>query len=159
MPNSLINNLNRPMLLELAGERSFERGEVYFEEERVRSLVEFEGMLAATVEGTEDYRVKLVVGSSGLSFSCECPYADDGNFCKHCVAVGLAWLAQREARTTSGSSAAGEGISSLNGAREFLERQDKTVLVEMILREALDNERACARLIEASQIHSSGSPK
>jgi hypothetical protein len=160
----MINNLNRLMLLELAGERSFERGEAYFAQERVRSLVEFEGMLAATVEGMEDYRVKLAVGSSGLSFSCECPYADDGNFCKHCVAVGLAWLAQREARTTGGGSSSAavgdaEGVSSLNGAREFLEGQEKTVLVEMILREALDNERACARLIEAAQTHSSGSPK
>src|SRR5918997_77509 len=106
MPDSLINNLNRRMLLELAGERSFERGEDYFDEERVRSLVEFEGMLAATVEGTEDYRVKLMMGSSGLSFSCECPYADEGNFCKHCVAVGLAWLALREAQNGSGEGRA-----------------------------------------------------
>jgi uncharacterized Zn finger protein len=150
MPDSLINNLNRRMLLELAGERSFERGENYFDEERVRSLVEFEGMLAATVEGTEDYRVKLMVGSSGLSFSCECPYADEGNFCKHCVAVGLAWLAQRDAQTGSGEGHAA-GIAGLNGARAFLEKQDKAALVEMILREALDNERACARLIEAAQ--------
>ncbi|WP_146108833.1 SWIM zinc finger family protein [Chromatium okenii] len=25
-------------------------------------------------------------------FDCTCPHADDGNFCKHCVAVGLTWL-------------------------------------------------------------------
>ena len=158
MTDSLINNLNRRMLLELAGERSFERGEDYFDEERVRSLVEFEGMLAATVEGTEDYRVKLMVGSSGLSFSCECPYADEGNFCKHCVAVGLAWLAQRKAQKGSGEGYAA-GIAGLNGVRAFLERQDKAALVEMILREALDNERACERLIEAARTNSPRSSK
>jgi uncharacterized Zn finger protein len=158
MPDSLINNLNRRMLLELAGERSFERGEDYFDEERVRSLVEFEGMLAATVEGTEDYRVKLMVGSSGLSFSCECPYADEGNFCKHCVAVGLAWLAERKDRT-GGGTVGHAGITSLDGAREFLEKQDKAALVEMILREALDNERACERLIEAAHANPPGSIK
>jgi uncharacterized Zn finger protein len=158
MSDALIDRLNRRMLLELAGERSFERGEGYFEDERVRSLVEFEGMLAATVEGTEDYRVKLMVGSSGLSFSCECPYADEGNFCKHCVAVGLAWLAQRDAR--SGKGAVGyEGIARLNNARAFLEKQDTAVLVEMILREALDNERACERLIEAVQTDAPDSPE
>lgn len=157
MPDSLINKLNRRMLLELAGERSFERGEGYFDEERVRSLVEFEGMLAATVEGTEDYRVKLMIGSSGLSFSCECPYADEGNFCKHCVAVGLAWLAQRKAQKGSGEGHT--GIASLNSARAFLEEQDKATLVEMILREALDNERACERLIEAARTHSPRSSK
>lgn len=155
MPDSLINNLNRRMLLELAGERSFERGEDYFDEERVRSLVEFEGMLAATVEGTEDYRVKLMMGSSGLSFSCECPYADEGNFCKHCVAVGLAWLAQRKAQNGSGD----RGITGLDGARAFLEKQDKAALVEMILHEALDNERACERLIEAARTNSTRSSK
>ena len=158
MPDSLLNNLNRQMLLELAGERSFERGEDYFDDERVRSLVEFEGMLAATVEGTEDYRVKLMVGSSGLSFSCECPYADEGNFCKHCVAVGLAWLAEREARK-GGGTVGPTGIDGLNGAREFLEKQDKAALVEMILHEALDNERACERLIEATQADSPSSSK
>ncbi len=156
MPDSLLNSLNRRMLLELAGERSFERGEDYFDEERVRSLVEFEGMLAATVEGTEDYRVKLMVGSSGLSFSCDCPYADEGNFCKHCVAVGLAWLASPKARIRSGAVNDAGGIASLNGAREFLAKQDKPALVEMILREALDNERACQRLVEAVRSDSPG---
>ena len=155
MPDSLIDNLDRRMLLELAGERSFERGEDYFDEERVRSLVEFEGMLAATVEGTEDYRVKLMIGSSGLSFSCECPYADEGNFCKHCVAVGLAWLALREAQNVSGEGHG--GIAGLSGARAFLEQQDKATLVEMILHEALDNERACERLIEAARTNSTRS--
>jgi uncharacterized Zn finger protein len=153
MTASLLDNLNRPLLLELAGERSFERGEDYFDEERVRSLVEFEGMLAATVEGTEDYRVKLWAEGGSLGFTCECPYADEGNFCKHCVAVGLAWLAERQARR--GSAAGGyEDIIRLDGARAFLEKQDKHVLVEMILREALDNERACERLIEAAHIDS-----
>jgi uncharacterized Zn finger protein len=158
MPDSLLNNLTRQMLFELAGARSFERGEDYFDEERVRSLVEFEGMLAATVEGTEDYRVKLMVGNSGLSFSCECPYADEGNFCKHCVAVGLAWLAEQKNRKRGGS-VGDAGIVSLNGAREFLESQEKAVLVEMILREALDNERACERLLEAAHADSPAPPE
>ena len=157
MPASLLNKLNRQLLLEMAGGRSFERGEDYFDEERVRSLVEFEGMLAGSVEGTEDYRVKLMMGSSGLSFSCECPYADEGNFCKHCVAVGLAWLASREPQT--GSVAGEHSIVKLNDARAFLEAQDKAVLVEMILREALDNERACERLIEAVHTDSPSSPQ
>jgi len=137
------------MLLELAGERSFERGEGYFDEERVRSLVEFEGLMAATVEGTEDYRVKLWVESSGLGFSCECPHADEGNFCKHCVAVGLAWLAERGSQAGSGAGGHRAGIARLGGVRAFLEKQDKSSLVELIVREALDNERACERLIEA----------
>lgn len=159
MTDALLDNLNRQMLFELAGERSFERGEDYFDEERVRSLVEFEGMLAATVEGTEDYRVKLWAESSGLGFTCECPYADEGNFCKHCVAVGLAWLAEPKSQAGSGSEGFRAGIVRLDGARAFLEKQDKSELVELILREALDNERACERLIEAAHTNPSRLPK
>ena len=159
MPDSLLDNLNRQMLLGLAGERSFERGEDYFDEERVRSLVEFEGMLAATVEGTEDYRVKLWAESSRLGFTCECPYADEGNFCKHCVAVGLACLAERATQNRSSAGGHSAGITTLDGARAFLEKQNKTALVELILREALDNDRACERLIEAAHTYSLRLPK
>lgn len=31
-----------------------------------------------------------------LTADCSCPYGQEGNFCKHCVAVGLAVLAAGE---------------------------------------------------------------
>jgi uncharacterized Zn finger protein len=151
MPASLLNKLNRQTLLEMAGKRSFERGENYFDEERVHALVEFEGQLAATVEGSLDYRVKLWEAEGRLGFSCACPFAEDGNFCKHAVAVGLASIVAREAKARGGEEWRTIEIADLNDARVFLERQDKNALVELILREALDSESACERLLEAAR--------
>jgi uncharacterized Zn finger protein len=145
MPVDDLNKLSRDLLHDLAGERSFARGEAYFEDERVRGLVEFAAALAATVEGTEDYRVKLWADGDSLGYACDCPYADEGNFCKHCVAVGLAWLSEKQ-------HGDGSGVIRLDDVSAFLSGQDKSRLVEMILYEALDNERLCERLLlEAGQ--------
>ncbi len=89
MGSELEEVLTRGAMLELAGERYFERGEVYHRGGQVRGLVEHEGVLAAKVLGTHEYRVKLRVGGD-LRYSCTCPLGVDGAFSKHCVAVGLA---------------------------------------------------------------------
>lgn len=47
----------------------------------------------ATVRGTRDYRVTLWVEDGDLASSCTCPVGGDGLFCKHCVAVALAYRA------------------------------------------------------------------
>jgi uncharacterized Zn finger protein len=144
MSASFLSNLNSGLLLQLAGERSYERGERYFAEERVRALVLFAETLAATVEGTEDYRVKLWADRNSLGYSCDCPFADEGNFCKHCVAVGLAWISKAQGRQ---GDKGGAGVMDLNDVRVFLEQQDKRSLVEMLLRAALDDEGMCERLL------------
>jgi uncharacterized Zn finger protein len=50
------------------------------------------GSIEAHVLGTRRYDVKLWVERGRLEYSCTCPVGIDGAFCKHCVAVGLAWL-------------------------------------------------------------------
>ena len=77
----------------LAGEVWFARGEAYFQQGRVGELSEHNGKLDAIVTGTEDYRVRLGIEDDDLSYSCTCPLGDDEQFCKHCVAAALAWLA------------------------------------------------------------------
>lgn len=44
-----------------------------------------------SVEGNSgEYEVTIEVDKKGsLNFDCDCPYADDGNFCKHMVAAAL----------------------------------------------------------------------
>jgi uncharacterized Zn finger protein len=82
------SNFTAEDLWELAGDRSFQRGERYVaavSELRVR-----DGELRAVVCGSEPYRVWL--DQMTLEGDCECPYADQGAFCKHLVAVGLAEL-------------------------------------------------------------------
>lgn len=81
----------------LAGGRSYERGEEYFEEGAVGPVSENSGAISAKVHGSRTYnvRLKVVAGKAGetlLDYTCTCPVGRDGGFCKHCVALGLAWL-------------------------------------------------------------------
>lgn len=88
--------LDRSTLRRMAGTASFERGEEYFGNRSVGSLSEHQNTISAKVRGTQTYRVKLWPKSGELEYSCTCPVGRDGAFCKHCVAVGLAWLEQRK---------------------------------------------------------------
>jgi hypothetical protein len=77
-----------------AGERSFARGTGYL---RAVSGIESVGsQVIATVSGSADYLVVLTLpdraAGTRLRGECGCPYGQEGFFCKHCVAVGLAML-------------------------------------------------------------------
>jgi uncharacterized Zn finger protein len=78
-------------LWRLAGKRSFDRGERYVD--AVSDLRDVGGGVVATVQGTEPYQVRLTWTEPGLIGDCSCPFGQDGEFCKHCVAVGLVVLA------------------------------------------------------------------
>ena len=87
--------LTESLLLGLAGSRSFDRGKAYFEDGRVADLLIREGAATATVAGSRRYKVRLELGGGGIeAYDCSCPVGEDGDFCKHCVTVGLALLEQ-----------------------------------------------------------------
>lgn len=90
--HSVAEILDCELLRRIAGTRSFERGKDYFAHGAVRGLVEHEGTVTATVDGSRRYRVKLWADEGTVDYSCTCPVGGDGGFCKHCVAVGLAFL-------------------------------------------------------------------
>ncbi|HYW91961.1 MAG TPA: SWIM zinc finger family protein [Gammaproteobacteria bacterium] len=85
--------IDKVTLYELAGPASFARGENYFRDGRValsrRDANGFEGR----AEGTASYRLWLRDDPDEVRWDCDCPMAAQGNFCKHLVAAGLAWLA------------------------------------------------------------------
>ena len=69
-----------------------ERGFDYYLEDRVSSFHLSDKTIEAVVEGSDDYRVKIRLGDSGISdMSCSCPYASDGTPCKHMAAVLYAY--------------------------------------------------------------------
>src|SRR5262249_22602734 len=97
MLNGCVTTATRPPITEAAlraaaGERSFERGVSYLD--AVMGLEAVGNQIMATVRGTGDYLVVLTLGEApagaGLRGECGCPYGQEGFFCKHCVAVGLA---------------------------------------------------------------------
>lgn len=89
-------------LHELAGTAAFQRGEAYFSEGIVGHLIADDDAITARVQGTATYRVELIGDDDELAYDCTCPRAADGYFCKHCVAVGLAWLTERAWTAESG---------------------------------------------------------
>lgn len=65
-----------------------ERGRTYFDEGRVSALEHTEDGYTATVEGTEEYEVEILLDEDSIEdMICDCPYAENGNACKHMAAV------------------------------------------------------------------------
>jgi len=73
-------------LRRLAGDTSYRRGVDYVDS--VGALQDLPDGVAATVVGMDTYRARLYTVNE-LVGECSCPYGQEGNFCKHCVAVGL----------------------------------------------------------------------
>jgi uncharacterized Zn finger protein len=77
----------------LADVKTFARGKAYFREGAVSRLDERSGTLCANVNGSTRYRVEIKVGvGEELAYTCTCPVGQSGTFCKHLVAVAMAWL-------------------------------------------------------------------
>ena len=72
----------------MADPRSFMRGLAYQQQGRVEVEAQSPDVVTATVRGSMPYRVELR-RAPRLSWSCTCPVGEDGDFCKHCVAVAL----------------------------------------------------------------------
>jgi len=140
MVSDLVKNLTREVMLELAGETYFKRGEGYYQGGHVYDLVEYGGVIVAKVAGTEDYRVRLWA-EDGLAYSCDCPLGLDGEFCKHCVAAGLAWLEGDNSEDAPGGSA------TMDDVRTYLEDQDKDLLVRIVMEQAMEDEGLRERLL------------
>ena len=73
-------NLFKPHILE--------RGMNYYEEGAVSSLEETDTGYRAVVDGSDSYSVEIEIHNDRVEdMFCECPYAEDGNYCKHMAAV------------------------------------------------------------------------
>lgn len=80
--------LSESVLLEVAGDRSYARGEDYVR--FVRGLRITAEKAYASVQAKRVYTVELDWSGPQPGGFCTCPHAADGHFCKHLVAVGLA---------------------------------------------------------------------
>jgi len=99
-----------------AGERSFERGIEYLD--AVDDLAVLGNKITAAVRGTDEYIVVLNIGGHApVSGACDCPYGKEGFFCKHCVAVGLAYLRSRSAARRKARPAASSAASAASAEK------------------------------------------
>ena len=126
----------------LAGSRSFGRARDYLE--AVDELDIAAGRVTAVVYGGTEYGVELGIDpAGGLSGECSCPYGQDGNFCKHCVAVGLVVLSQDAEHLISAAGTARGG-----GLDAWLEGLSREELLDL-LREQLSRDRDLRCRLEA----------
>lgn len=104
-----------------------ERGYDYYMQGLVEDYQEDNGIINAIVCGSEDYEVdiKLVNGKLDDAY-CSCPYAEDGNYCKHMAAVLYEYEERCDRITGTQTSQENKSISEIVAAadeafvREFL---------------------------------------
>jgi uncharacterized Zn finger protein len=140
----LADLITESALEELAGDRYFERGLAYFRHGAVSRLRAGEKEISARVRGTRLYAVRLRLDGRELDWDCTCPLGRDGEFCKHLVATGLAWLA-------GGNGDADEAPSELQTVRAFLDAADKNTLVELLIERAAEDDDFAGQLLLSAQ--------
>ncbi len=136
--------ITRASLEDLAGTAAFRRGEEYFSIGVVGRLRATDDKVSAKVEDTETYQVELRDDDGDLAYDCICPHAADGYFCKHCVAVGLAWLAENCAAPKSGKKKRRDPWRDI---KEYLTTQPQEALIDLLLDVAQRDDRLYQSLL------------
>lgn len=154
--------INRKALESLAGGTAFRRGEEYFSIGAVGQLRVQENKVSAKVEGTQTYRVELRGEDGELAADCTCPRSGDGYFCKHCVAVGLAWLDEHGSTSLPTDGAGRKPANAKHrdpwgDIRQYLETQPAESLVDLLLDVAQHDDRLFqSLLLKAERTHGGG---
>lgn len=134
--------ISRTTLESCAGAISFQRGEAYFSSGAVRRLRAAGDQITATVQGTQAYQAELRNQGGQLAGHCTCPRAADGYFCKHCVALGLAWLAENAATSSPDAFIGGkQRCDPWRDIEAYLGTQDPQTLIDLLLEMAQRDDR------------------
>ncbi|MEO8333277.1 MAG: DUF6880 family protein, partial [Gallionella sp.] len=138
----MLRELLSKNMKKLAGAVYFARGKAYFEDGLVSSVEENEDEITACVQGTYDYEVRFCEEDGELGFECSCPVGQDYDFCKHCVAAGLAVLAQDVSKKQR---------SPTNDIRKYLETLGPEALMGIITDTCKHDKRLREKLLLAAR--------
>lgn len=113
----------------LAGPRAYSRGLASVP--AVDALATSGAEITGTVYGSEPWQVRLNRRPAGLDGSCDCPRGMAGDFCRHCVALGLVYLDGPALAKNRGPEflAAQREIAGLRRLLGVLDREDLTTLL------------------------------
>ncbi|TPM19965.1 acyltransferase [Mesorhizobium sp. B2-3-5] len=126
-------------LRELAGGKTFARGEDYCRDGRVEIVSLTARRVVAQVAGTEDYHTVVTGRGSAIDGECSCPAFEDLGFCKHMVATALA------ANDGSAGTEAKAADASAR-IRKYLKSKGVDRLVDMVLELAEDDPELLRKL-------------
>lgn len=132
-------------LREWAGDRYFARGAAYFKEGAVVRLRCDHYGIWARVLGTQPYAVRLWRNGRKPGWGCTCPLGVEGEFCKHLVAAGLAFLSGEHVDDRS------EATVDLEPVRELLESTTREELLELLMERAAWDEGLAEELLLAAR--------
>ena len=142
--------ISKAQIKKLTDPKSWKRGINYYEQGNVLSLLEDKETVIAKVAGTRNYKVRLSFKNSQLKGLCNCPMGDMGVFCKHCVAVGLAYMdgvnSDKNVSSTNKIKTSEPAIT-LENVREYLSRKQTDELVEIITDQLIENDSLRERLM------------
>jgi uncharacterized Zn finger protein len=132
----------------LAGPRAYNRGIASVP--AVDTLSTSGAEITATVYGSEPWQVTLDRRPAGLDGSCDCPRGMAGEFCRHCVAVGLVYLdGPAVGRNRSAEfQAAQREIAGLRRLLGILDREDLIGLVLDCAKDDFDLRRHLVARVE-----------
>ena len=151
MKNKIDEVVTKSNLRSVAGGRSYSRGEEYFLDGAVHHLYCDGEQLTADVHGTHVYHARITNDDGFLTGDCSCPFGQDGNFCKHLVALGLEYLDMQENPSTKKSK-------STFSWKDFLKNCDKEELIKIVLEMSPNNTDVIERYRMAN-LPSSGNKK
>ena len=100
-----------------------DRGYGYYMEGAVEDIDKEDDVISATVSGTWLYEVEIYLDNNEVhDMECDCPYAEDGNYCKHMAAVLCELEHTDNAEKPSVKESIGDIVNAANEAtvRSFL---------------------------------------
>lgn len=122
--------INKSLLIRLAGEGAYQRGVGVYKSNAVLSIKEKAGHIFAKVEGSEVYQVKLTITNQVFDGSCDCPASENFDFCKHCVATALAYKDMQADKIELENSDPLDRIQAY--INQLSEQDTKTALLQLI---------------------------
>jgi len=138
--------LTKKAIRDMTEERFYQRGIYYFVENRVTEIKEYKGQIVAKVQGTQKYTVKFSIVNNFFDYSCDCPVGVDGTFCKHCVAAGLELVANTGKKAKVSGQTKKQEVT-MDDIEKYLHKLNKNALVEMLMEQALNDDRLSRILI------------
>src|SRR5574344_1635351 len=131
------------------------RGYDYFCDDAVENMEVSGDVIIASVEGTEEYEVEISLINGEVSeMHCSCPYAGNGNNCKHMAAVLYKWSGDMQDEATAeaedtelfGSAYTQEGYKKKKEAVDkMLAAADRDVLALFLTDILMNNEKMLVR--------------
>ena len=114
-----------------------DRGHQYYSEGTVEDIDISDKLITAVVWGSEGYEVEITLSGGEIEdMYCSCPYAADGEYCKHMAAVLYEWSENKNASVTDTN----ENDILFKPAYTVRSRAVKHTAVERLVAEADEND-------------------